>query len=74
MPNLAADLLPLTVPEIRHLLTALVGLPRLTTLRSCAGPSGDDAISTLRIGQFKASHHAHMGPITQPVNPFADTP
>ncbi|MCP2081548.1 UNVERIFIED_ORG: hypothetical protein J2W74_002734 [Methylorubrum zatmanii] len=25
--NLAANLLPLTVPEIRHLLAALVGLP-----------------------------------------------
>jgi hypothetical protein len=25
--NLAADLLPLTVPEIRHLLAALVGQP-----------------------------------------------
>ena len=28
----------------------------------------------LRVGQFKASHLAHIGLITKPVNPFAETP
>ena len=28
----------------------------------------------LRVSQFKASHPRHMGPTTQPVNPFAETP
>ncbi|MDF2599431.1 MAG: hypothetical protein K0Q54_4847, partial [Methylobacterium brachiatum] len=28
----------------------------------------------LRVSQFKASHQAHMGLTSQPVNPFAETP
>jgi transposase len=28
----------------------------------------------IRIRQFKASHHPYMGPTTQPVSPFAETP